>query len=99
MYSPKILQEFIQENIEKKNLCPPPESLRGGAFPRIFAAPPPKLHRRGTILRGGTVPPEIAQGGTHPTSPPVSALVYDDIRYSFCIVRYVHTVEGKRVVS
>ena len=46
---------------------PPPESLRGG----YFGCPPPELLRRGTILRGGTVPPlKLLRGGTVPYSPP-----------------------------
>ena len=64
----------LQENIKKKIFVPPLNHSGGGHF----GCPPPELLRRGTILRGGTVPPpEIAQGGgTVPYSPPVSALVY-----------------------
>ena len=58
-----LLNEFTRK-YQEKNLCPPPESLRGGGH---FGCPPPELLRRGTILRGGTVPPlKLLRGGTVP---------------------------------
>ena len=77
----------LQENIKKKIFAPPsPKSLRGGDI----LAVPPELLRRGTILRRGTVPPpEIAQGGTVPYSPPVSAL---DYVYSFPRSCRIHAI-------
>ena len=57
----------LQENIKKKIFVPPLNHSGGGHF----GCPPPELLRRGTILRGGTVPPpEIAQGGDSPLFPP-----------------------------
>ena len=55
LHSPKILHDLYNEftrKYQEKNLCPPPESLRGGHF----GFPPPELLRRGTILRGGDSP-------------------------------------------
>ena len=75
----------LQENIKKKIFVPPLNHSGGGHF----GCPPPELLRRGTILRGGTVPPlKLLRGGTvpplkllrgggqSPIPPPVSALVY-----------------------
>ena len=57
----------LQENIEKKIFVPPLSHSGGGHF----CCPPPELLRRGTILRGGTVPPlKLLRGGTVPYSPP-----------------------------
>ena len=75
-HSTKILHHLLNEftrKYQEKNLCPPPESLRGGHF----GCPPPELLRRGTILRGGTVPPlKLLRGGTVPYSPPLYPLLY-----------------------
>ena len=64
----------LQENIKKKIFVPPLNHSGGGHF----GCPPPELLRRGTILRGGTVPPLklLRGGGQSPIPPPVSALVY-----------------------
>ena len=62
-----IYQMNLQENIEKKIFVPPLSHSGGGHF----CCPPPELLRRGTILRGGTVPPlKLLRGGTVPYSPP-----------------------------
>ena len=67
----------LQENIKKKIFVPPLNHSGGGHF----GCPPPELLRRGTILRGGTVPPlKLLRGGTVPYSPPpVSALVLNHL--------------------
>ena len=63
----------LQENIEKKIFVPPLSHSGGGHF----CCPPPELLRRGTILRGGTVPPlKLLRGGTVPYSPPLYPLLY-----------------------
>ena len=68
----------LQENIKKKIFVPPLNHSGGGHF----GCPPPELLRRGTILRGGTVPPlKLLRGGDSPLfPPPVSALAYVDYR-------------------
>ena len=66
----------LQENIKKKIFVPPLNHSGGGHF----GCPPPELLRRGTILRGGTVPPlKLLRGGQSPIPPPVSALEYNHI--------------------
>ena len=52
----------------------PPEPLRAGHFCCSLS----ELLRRGTILRGGTVPPlKLLRGGTVPYSPPcIRSCVY-----------------------
>ena len=64
--SPKILHHLYNEftrKYQEKNLCPPLNHSGGGHF----GCPPPELLRRGTILRGGTVPPlKLLRGGTVP---------------------------------
>ena len=68
-----IYQMNLQENIEKKIFVPPLSHSGGGHF----CCPPPELLRRGTILRGGTVPPlKLLRGGTVPYSPPLYPLLY-----------------------
>ena len=47
-----IYEMSLQENIKKKIFVPPLNHSGGGHF----GCPPPELLRRGTILRGGTVP-------------------------------------------
>merc|ERR1712219_102210 len=75
LHSPKILHHLLNEftrKYQEKNLCPPLNHSGGGHF----GCPPPELLRRGTILRGGTVPPlKLLRGGQSPIPPPVSALV------------------------
>ena len=62
-----IYQMNLQENIEKKIFVPPLSHSGGGHF----CCPPPELLRRGTILRGGTVPPlKLLRGGQSPIPPP-----------------------------
>ena len=78
LHSPKILHHLLNEftrKYQEKNLCPPPESLRGGTF----WLSPPWIAQAGDNSQGGdSPPPEIAQGGDSPlVPPPVSALVYD----------------------
>ena len=72
----------LQENVKKKSLSPPPESLRGGHF----GCPPLNCSGGGQFSgRGGSPPPEIAQGGGQsPIPPPVSALVYNV--YYTCLI-------------
>ena len=68
-----IYQMNLQENIEKKIFVPPLSHSGGGHF----CCPPPELLRRGTILRGGTVPPlKLLRGGTVPYSPPLYPLLF-----------------------
>ena len=76
LHSPKILHHLLNEftrKYQEKNLCPPPESLRGGTF----WLSPPWIAQAGDNSQGGdSPPPEIAQGGDSPlVPPPVSALV------------------------
>ena len=75
LHSPKILHDLYNEftrKYQEKNLCPPPESLRGGHF----GCPPPELLRRGTILRGGDSPAlNFLRGGHTPLSPPLYPLL------------------------
>ena len=75
LHSPKILHHLLNEftrKYQEKNLCPPPESLRGGTF----WLSPPWIAQAGDNFQGGDSPhPEIAQGGDSPLfPPPVSAL-------------------------
>ena len=77
----------LQENIKKKIFVPPLNHSGGGHF----GCPPPELLRRGTILRGGQSPPEIAQGGGQsPIPPPVSALVYIYMSIYYVLQIYVY---------
>ena len=79
LHSPKILHHLLNEftrKYQEKNLCPPPESLRGGD---ILAVPPLNCSGGGQFSGGGDgPPPEITQGGGQsPIPPPVSALDHD----------------------
>ena len=66
----------LQENIKKKIFVPPLNHSGGGHF----GCPPPELLRRGTILRGGTVPPlKLLRGGTVPYSPPLYPLLHTHV--------------------
>ena len=61
-----LLNEFTRK-YQEKNLCPPPESLRGGTF----WLSPPWIAQAGDNSQGGdSPPPEIAQGGDSPLFPP-----------------------------
>ena len=55
LHSPKILHHLLNEftrKYQEKNLCPPPESLRGGTF----WLSPPWIAQAGDNSQGGTVP-------------------------------------------
>ena len=76
LHSPKILHHLLNEftrKYQEKNLCPPPESLRGGTF----WLSPPWIAQAGDNSQGGdSPPPEIAQGGDSPLVPPLYPLLY-----------------------
>ena len=75
LHSPKILHHLLNEftrKYQEKNLCPPPESLRGGTF----WLSPPWIAQAGDNSQGGdSPPPEIAQGGDSPLVPPLYPLL------------------------
>ena len=84
---------WVYMKISKRKYLSPPWIAQGGDIFQDFCCPPPESLRRGTIPRGGTVPPlKRLRGGTVPIVPPlVSALVYICTLYNVhCTMYIVH---------